>query len=319
MTSTMQSVASTEAADSSVLSGTGFNRSPRRRPRRRYRLTPLLLSAGVIVLFALFFLWPGVLGLAYSFTSYRGFGPMTFIGLDNYTRLASDPTFYAALGRTFVYTAFSVPLGYALSLALAVALTNLRARGKTAARIIFFLPWLVSPIVTGVIWRWMFGENFGFVNYVITSLGGGSVPWSSDANLSLMVVILASSWAGAAFNMLLFIAAINNVPTSYYEAAQLDGANAWQRFVSITLPGIAPTSVLVVLLMTLGQMKEFAMIQALNNGGPGTANQLIVQYIYKTGFGQSDVGYASAASMVLLVILMIIALLQIAISRKANS
>lgn len=319
MTSTMRSVASPAAADAPVLSGTGFKPSRRRRPRRRYRLTPLLLSAGVIVLFALFFLWPGILGLTYSFTSYRGFGPMTFIGLDNYTRLAGDPTFYAALGRTLIYTAFSVPLGYALSLALAVALTNLRARGKTPARIIFFLPWLVSPIVTGVIWRWMFGENFGFVNFVITSLGGGAVPWSSDANLSLMVVILASAWAGAAFNMLLFIAAINNVPTSYYEAAQLDGANAWQRFVSITLPGIAPTSVLVVLLLTLGQMKEFAMIQALNNGGPGTANQLIVQYIYKTGFGQSDVGYASAASMVLLVILMIIALLQIAISRKANS
>jgi alpha-1,4-digalacturonate transport system permease protein len=267
---------------------------------------------------ALFFIWPGVLGLTYSFTSYKGFGPMNFVGLDNYTKLAADPTFYAALGRTLIYTVFSVPLGYALSLSLAVALTNVRARGKTAARIIFFLPWLVSPIVTGVIWRWMFGENFGFVNYVITSLGGGAVPWSSDPNLSLMVVIVASSWAGAAFNMLLFIAALNNVPKSYYEAAQLDGANGWQRFVSITLPGIAPTSVLVILLSTLGQMKEFAMIQALNNGGPGTSNQLIVQYIYQTGFAQSNVGYASAASMVLLVILMVIALIQIAINRKAT-
>jgi len=144
------------------------------------------------------------------------------------------------------------------------------------------------------------------------------VPWATDGNLALLVVIFASAWSGAAFNMLLFIAALNNVPVSYYEAAQLDGANGLQCFRYITLPAIAPTSVLVILLLTLGQMKEFALIQALNNGGPGTKNQLIVQYIYKTGFAQANVGYASAASMVLLVILMIIALVQIAVSRRAN-
>lgn len=272
-----------------------------------------------MVLFLLFFIWPGALGVMYSFTSYRGFGELKFIGLDNYTALAGDPAFYAAVGRTLVYAVFSVPLSCALSLVMAVALVNARARGKIGARIIFFLPWLVSPIVTGVIWRWMFGESFGFVNFIITSLGGGALPWSSNADLSLFVVILASAWAGAAFNMLLFIAALNNVPKSHYEAAELDGANAWQRFLSITLPGIAPTTLLVVLLSTLGHMKEFAMIQALNNGGPGTENQLIVQYIYQTGFAQSKVGYASAASMVLLVILMVIAAAQLVISKRSRA
>lgn len=291
----------------------------RRSKRHRYTAPALALTAGVIVLYALFFLWPGVLGLMYSFTNYRGYGPQEFIGLDNYVALASDPTFYAALGRTFVYALFSVPLGYVLSLTMAVALTNARAKGTTAARIIFFLPWLVSPIVTGVIWRWLFGENFGFVNFVIGELGGQSVPWATDANLSLLVVIFASAWAGAAFNMLLFISALKNVPVSHYEAAQIDGANAWQRFTRITLPAIRPTSLLVILLLTMGQMKEFALIQALNNGGPGTANQLIVQYIYTTGFKQSQVGYASAVSMVLLVILMAIALLQISLGRRTEA
>ncbi len=291
----------------------------RRRGTPRYTAPALALTGGVIALYSLFFLWPGVLGLIYSFTSYHGYGSLTFIGLDNYTSLASDPTFYAALGRTFVYTLFSVPLGYVLSLTMAVALTNARAKGKAAARIIFFLPWLVSPIVTGVIWRWLFGENFGFVNFLIGELGGHPVPWATNANLSLLVVIFASAWAGAAFNMLLFISALKNVPVSLYEAAQLDGANAWQRFARITLPAIRPTSLLVVLLLTMGQMKEFALIQALNNGGPGTENQLIVQYIYTTGFAQSQVGYASAASMVLLVILMVIALIQIALSRRSES
>ncbi|WP_110589472.1 carbohydrate ABC transporter permease [Microbacterium suaedae] len=297
--------------------------APRRRRRRRafgrYRTAPFLFTVGTAVLFALFFLWPGVLGLSYSLTDYRGWGDAEFVGLDNYSALLRDPDFYGALGRTLVYALFSVPLGYCLSLAMAVALNAVGSKGKTAARIIFFLPWLVSPIVTGVIWRWMFGESFGFVNYLIGLVGGGGLPWSSNADLSLLVVIVASGWAGAAFNMLLFIAALNNVPQSYYEAAELDGANGWQRFWHITLPSIAPTSVLVILLSTLSQMKEFAMIQALNDGGPGTRNRLIVQYIYETGFESSEIGYASAASMVLLVVLMIIAIMQLWVSRRSNA
>jgi len=210
-------------------------------------------------------------------------------------------------------------VGYCLALGMAVALQSAWSRGKTAARIIFFLPWLVSPIVAGVIWRWMFGESFGFVNFVIAAFGGDSVPWSSNADLSLLVVIMASAWGSAAFNMLLFVAALNNVPQSYYEAASLDGANGWQKFRSITLPSIAPTSLLVILLSTLGQMKEFAMIQALNGGGPGTQNRLIVQYIYETGFARSEIGYASAASMVLLLILLVIAFIQLRIGRRSGS
>lgn len=304
------------AAPTAVASGAPPRR---RRPFGRYRLAPFLFTVVAAGLFALFFLWPGVLGLSYSLTDYRGWGEAEFVGLDNYARLMTDPGFYGALFRTFVFTLFAVPLSYALSLGMAVAINATWARGKTAARIIFFLPWLVSPIVTGVIWRWMFGESFGFVNFIIRTLGGESVPWSSNADLSLLVVIIASSWGGAAFNMLLFVAALNNVPKSYYEAAELDGANGWQRFRAITLPSIAPTSVLVILLSTLGHMKEFALIQALNGGGPGTQNRLIVQYIYETGFERSEIGYASAASMILLVVLMIIALIQLRISRRSSS
>ena len=139
----------------------------RRGAHRRYVITPLVLASGVIVLFGLFFFWPGLLGLTYGFTSYKGYGPLKFIGLDNYARLFKDSSFYAALSRTLIYAVFSVPLGYALSLIMALAVTNPRAKGTTGARIVFFLPWLVSPIVTGVIWRWMFGENFGFVNFII--------------------------------------------------------------------------------------------------------------------------------------------------------
>jgi alpha-1,4-digalacturonate transport system permease protein len=295
--------------------GTVRSKSQQRR-RNRYVIAPLILIGVNVVLFLVFFVWPGALGLIYSFTDYRGVGRLNFIGLKNFETLFADRTFYAALSRTFLYTVLSVPLVYVSSLGVAALLVSRAVRGRTAAKIIIFLPWLISPIVVGVIWKWMFGQDFGFVNFVISTMGGSPLPWSSNGNLALTVVIFAAAWGGTAFNMLLFIAALKNIPEALLEAAELDGANAWQRFRHVTLPGIAPTSFMVILLSTIHAMKEFAMIQALTNGGPGTENVLIVQYIYKTGFEQSKVGYASAASMVLMVVLLAIALIQLRFNRK---
>jgi alpha-1,4-digalacturonate transport system permease protein len=291
---------------------------PTRRRPRRGQLAPLLFSVTAMVLFALFFLWPGALGLIYSFTSYRGVGALKFIGLENYQDLFADANFYRSLGRTLLYTLLAVPLHFVISLGIATLLVSKFTRGKSVARIVFFFPWLISPIVTGVIWRWLFGENFGFVNYVVSQLGGEPVRWATQANLSLAVVLFAGSWASTAFNMLLFIAALKNVPRSYLEAAEIDGASSWQRFRHVTLPILAPTSFMVVLLTTIGSMKEFAMIQALNGGGPGSQNVLMVQYIYQTGFERAKIGYASAVSIVLMIILIVIALIQMRFDKAAE-
>jgi alpha-1,4-digalacturonate transport system permease protein len=295
---------------------------PRWQPRRKlnnYTAAPLLMISINLVLFLLFFVWPAVIGLKYSFTSYTGVGTAPWVGTDNYQRLLHDPAFWAALKRTLIYTAAVVPLTFVASLGTAYLLVSPYSRGRTVARVIFFLPWLISPIIAGVIWRWIFGENFGLVNFIITELGGKAVAWQSNANLSLIIVIIAATWVNTAFNMLLFIAALKNVPTSYYEAADLDGANAWQKFRRITLPAIAPTSFIVVLLSTLHTMKEYGLIVAVNAGGPGTENNLIVQYIYTTGFRRNQIGYASAASFVLLLVLMLIALVQLLASRRKES
>jgi len=295
---------------------------PRWWPKRRlnsYTAAPLLMISINLVLFLLFFIWPAVIGFTYSFTSYTGVGTAPYVGLDNYQRLLHDPAFYAALLRTLIYTGSVVPLTFIASLGTAYLLVSPYAKGKAVTRVIFFLPWLISPIIAGVIWRWLFGENFGLVNYVITELGGKAMAWQSNANLSLIVVIIAATWVNTAFNMLLFVAALKNVPTSYYEAADLDGANAWQKFRRITLPAIAPTSFIVVLLSTLHTMKEYGLITAINAGGPGTDNNLIVQYIYTTGFRRAQIGYASAASFILLLILAIIAAVQLLASRRKGS
>ncbi|MGI5131270.1 carbohydrate ABC transporter permease [Pseudonocardia sp. CA-107938] len=296
--------------------------APGRPPRRRRGLrrggyAPLLFISAAVVLFVLFFLWPGALGVIYSFTDYRGYGSLNFVGVDNYAKLAGDSRFYGALTRTLLYTALAVPAHFVAALGIAVLLTSTQAVGKNAARVVFFLPWLISPIVTGVVWRWVFGENFGFVNVMLQALGGPALNWESDGTLALIVILVAGTWTGTAFNMLLFIAALRNIPKSYLEAAELDGANSWQRFRRITLPLLGPTSFMVVLLTTIGSMKEFALIQALNDGGPGTANTLMVQYIYRTGFERNNIGYASAASIVLMVILVVIALVQLRFDRRS--
>lgn len=280
----------------------------RAHPSRTY--APLAFISVAVVLFGLFFVWPGALGLIYSFSDYRGVGEVNFIGVENYTELFADEDFYQSLGRTFIYTALAVPAHYVVSLGIAMLLASSLAKGKNSARVIFFLPWLISPIVAGVIWRWLFGESFGVVNFLVRELGGEGPHWQTDGTLALVLILIVGTWGSTAFNMLLFIAAIRNVPKSYLEAAEIDGANAWVRFRRIQLPLLAPTSFMVILLTTIGSMKEFAMIQALNAGGPGTQNRLIVQYIYQTGFERADIGYASAASMVLMVILIVIALIQ---------
>ncbi|WP_327399269.1 sugar ABC transporter permease [Streptomyces sp. NBC_01288] len=299
------------AADVSV-------RPPRKR-RSTYTLAPLVLIAANVVLFALFFVWPAVIGLVYSFTNYTGVGAFQFIGLDNYQNLFGDSTFYDALTRTLLYTVLVVPLNFVLSLFIANLVVSKQAKGASVARVVFFIPWLISPIVVGVLWRWLFGENFGLINYVIEKLGGSAVPWQSNADLSLGVVVMAGAWWGTAFSMLLFIAAIKNVPVSYYEAASLDGAGPWRQFISITLPSIAPTSFIVILLNTINAMKEYPLFVSLNNGGPGTSNNLLVQYIYQTGFNRGQIGYASAASFVLMLILMAVAIIQLIVNRRVEN
>ncbi len=297
---------------------------PRRRPLSvkglvREHLTPLVFTVTTMVLFAIFFVWPGSLGLYYSFTSYRGV-PWTlkWVGLENYVTLFGDADFYKALGRTVLYTALAVPLHYVVALAISVLLVSRHMRGATGARLVFFFPWLISPIVVGIIWRWLFGESFGFVNFVLQMVNLPAVRWQTDGNLALVVMLLAGTWGGTAFTMLLFIAALKNIPRSYYEAASIDGASEWRQFWSITLPLLRPTSFLVILLGTIGSMKEFALIQALNDGGPGTQNMLMVQYIYKTGFENTKIGYASAVSMVLMLILMVVAIVQMRIDNRGS-
>lgn len=279
---------------------------------------PLLFTGASIILFILFFLIPAVLGLYYSLTDYKGFADANFIGLANYQELFRDASFYKALFRTFRYVIILVPSIYIISLAIALLLNSELAKGRFLAKIIFFLPWTISGIISGVIWKWLFGENFGFINFLLEQGGQQTIPWFTDSNAAFSVIVLAAIWGGTAFNMLQFTAALKNIPRSLYEAAEIDGASFWNKLRFITIPMLKPTSFMVILLASIGAMKEFALVQSLTNGGPGTDNMFIVQYIYTTGFDKMRVGYASAASMVLFVILLLLGLVQMRLGGGKN-
>lgn len=279
---------------------------------------PLLFTGTNMILFVTFFLIPAILGFYYSLTDYKGFASPNFVGFANYVELLQDESFYKALFRTFRYTITIVPLMYIVSLGIALLLNSKYTKGKFLAKVVFFLPWTISGIIAGVIWKWLFGENFGFINFMIDKFNGEPVMWFSNANAAFSVIVLAAIWGGTAFNMLQFLSALKNIPKSYYEAADIDGANAFKKFIHITLPSLKPTTFMVILLGTIGSMKEFALVQSLTNGGPGTDNMFIVQYIYKTGFEKMRVGYASAASMILFAILLCLGLIQLRYGGKKN-
>lgn len=279
---------------------------------------PLVFTGTNIILFLVFFLTPAVLGFYYSLTDYKGYATANFIGFSNYIELFEDPTFYKALFRTFRYMLTIVPLNYIISLSVALLMNSEHTKGRAIGRVIIFLPWTISGIVAGVIWKWLFGEHFGFINYILQVIGGEPVAWFTNANAALFVLIIAGIWGGTAFNMLQFSNSLKNIPRSFYEAADIDGANSWQKFRYITLPALKPTSFMIILLSSIGAMKEFALVQSLTNGGPGTENVFIVQYIYQTGFERNRVGYASAASMILFVVLLILGLLQLRIGGQSN-
>lgn len=279
---------------------------------------PLIFTGTNIILFIIFFLLPAILGFYYSLTDYKGYSTAEFIGINNYIELFQDKSFFKSILRTARYTLTMVPLIYIVSLIVALLINSKFAKGKFIAKIVFFLPWTISGIISGVIWKWLFGENFGFINFVIDILGGKTINWFSNSTAAFFVIVIAALWGATAFNMLQFTSALKNIPKSYYEAAEIDGATAWNKFFYITLPSLKPTSFMIILLSTIGSMKEFALVQSLTNGGPGTENVFIVQYIYNTGFNKMRVGYASAASMVLFVILLILGLVQIKYGGKKN-
>ena len=292
---------------------------------RAARATPYLLLAPFIGVFALFLAYP--LARSVMLSAERTFGPGTGVpvGLENYAMLVADPVFWTAARNTLVFTLGSVLVQLPLALLLALALNRPGLRGRAVYRLVFFSPQLVGLVFSGVIASILFEQKTGLVNRVLHGAVGFDLdyPWLETHIMSMLV--LTALWMYTGFNMIYFLAALQNVDRSLTEAATIDGAGAVQRFRHVTLPAIRPVASFVVLLSVIGSVQLFELpfvIFALSDfGGAGPENRALtlVWYLYQQGFEAGDLGYASAIGWMISLVLFALGLTQLAVLRKGET
>ncbi|HEY9011848.1 MAG TPA: sugar ABC transporter permease [Devosia sp.] len=260
---------------------------------------PLLLPA--LAIYGIFSLAPIGFTLWLSFTNSRGLNTeASFVGLDNYLRASADPIVWLSLVHTFQWLAGHLVMAGGLGLVLALAISRLKIT-HVFFRTAFFLPHLVSLAVVGVVWANIYDPFYGLLNTGLEAIGLGSLTqgWLSDPLLVLFSVNLASSWQGFGLYMLLFIAGLQNIDHSLYEAAEIDGANGWQQLWHVTLPGLAEVMTFVVSLCLINGLKGFATVFVMTDGGPFYQSELITTYIYRLAFSAQDHGLAAVLCVVL--------------------
>ena len=278
------------------------------------KIFPYLMLAPTLLVFGVFLFYPALNGVWISLTKWDGVNPQKFIGFQNYLKLAADKNFWESFANTLLFTAFSVPLIYAAALGLAVLLTG-EIKGSNFFRAVFYWPTMISSIVVGLTWRFLLGEDFGVVNYLLTLMEKSPVKWLTDARNAMMVIILVTVWSMAGYYMVMFVSGIKGISQTYYEAARIDGGGAWQQFWYITLPLLKPTSLLVIVLSTINVIKTYPLVFALTQGGSAGATKFMVQTIQETGFEKSQMGYASAMTMVLFLVLSMFTSVQFKVNR----
>jgi len=278
------------------------------------KVFPYLMLAPTLLIFGVFLFYPALNGVWISLTKWDGVNPQKFISFQNYLKLAADKNFWESFANTILFTAFSVPLIYAAALGLAVLLTG-EIKGSNFFRAVFYWPTMISSIVVGLTWRFLLGEDFGVVNYLLTLMEKSPVKWLTDARNAMMVIILVTVWSMAGYYMVMFVSGIKGISQTYYEAARIDGGGAWQQFWYITLPLLKPTSLLVIVLSTINVIKTYPLVFALTQGGPAGATKFMVQTIQETGFEKSQMGYASAMTMVLFLVLSMFTSVQFKVNR----
>ena len=278
------------------------------------RLFPYAMIAPNALIFLCFILIPAGIGIYYSLTDWAGLGAYRFIGLGNYRLALRDPQFWNSLWRTLHYALVAIPLLLSLPLACAILLTR-EIRGRALYRAALYWPSMISFIVAGIAFRFLFNDDSGLINYLLSRLGRAGLPWLTERSHALAVVVLATLWSRTGFYMVIFVAGLQNIPESYYEAARVDGASAARRFRSITLPLLRPTTFMVLMLGLIDLFKVYGLVIALTTGGPARGTTFIVQFIYETAFADNRLGYASALSVMLMIIVGILAVGQFVIGR----
>jgi multiple sugar transport system permease protein len=273
--------------------------------------------------FAVFTLGPIIFAFVLAFMSWDGNNPIRFVGIDNFKHLLVDTRFKAAFINTITYCVATVPLTLVAALALAIVL-NQKVFGTNFFRTIGFFPYVASIVAVAAVWNMIFSPGAGLINVMLSHLGvaKAALPkWAADAKWAMFTVVLFSVWKSMGYYMVIYLAGLQGISGELYEAGSLDCANAWQKFRYITWPQLKPTTFFVVIMLTINSFKVYDMIYMITQGGPGTSTLVLVYHIYQTAFvTSSNYGYASAISMVLFAMVLIVTLVQFKAEKSyANS
>lgn len=282
---------------------------------RRQALVAYLLLAPSLVVFGAFMLLPLVLTFVVSAQETSGLGPAEWVGLSNYSELLGDGVFWRSLANTVGYALLSIPSALALGLAVAMLL-NRSVWLRNLLRTVYYVPVVVSAVVAGLIGQWMFNENFGVVNKVLGFISLGPVDWRSSPLWAAMSVVLFTLWITVGFNMVVYLAALQNIPREYYDASAVDGANAAQQLRHVTLPGLRTATAFLCIYGLVTTFHAFDLIYVMTGGGPGSATEVLGTYAYDQAFNSRERGYGAAIGVMLYVLLMAVLALQLWVSRR---
>lgn len=279
----------------------GLSRARKREERAAY----LMLLPNIIGL--LVFLILPIIGAFYiSLHDWNGMTPMKFIGIDNYLKLFRDQKFFRTLGVTLKYSLIYVIGVFCISLSLAVLLTKLKDKFQSFFRTAFFLPYAVSTVIAALLWSFMYDPMRGYINQIIQGLGGEKQGFLGDTNQALVCVVIVAIWLVVGYNAIIFLAGIKDIPESYIEAARIDGAGGVCIFFRIIMPLLRETIVFVLITTTIGSFQAFDLIKVMTDGGPALSTNTTVYYIYRQAFEVNKMGYASAVSFIMFIIIMIL-------------
>ncbi len=274
-----------------------------------FRLTPYLFLLPYLFFFVSFRLGPSIFGLAMSFTQWSIVGEKEWVGLANFERMQIDKRLHAALENTAFFSGLTVPLLVILGLMLAILLNQPR-RGRALGRIAVFTPYVIMSTVVGVVWTWLLEKDFGIINVYLDQLGLEKVPWLVSQDTAMYGIILTTVWWTVGYNTVLFLAGLQDIPQELYEAARIDGAGSLGVFRHITLPLLAPTTFVVLMLTIINSFQVFDQVYVMTSGGPGTSTLTLVQYVYTVAFQFRRMGYGASVASLLFAILIIFALIQ---------
>lgn len=273
------------------------------------RAAIIFLSPFMIV-YLLFMIYPIVRGLYTSLCDVKLNFTQTYIGIENYKTVFKDEFFWQSIRNTLVYTIFNTPVLVIVGLGFALVL-NAKLKGNVIFRTIFFLPYVLSISVVVYIWKFILQPYNGLLNMVLHEIGvQAEIMWLQNTKLVWGSVVSMTVWSGVGFNMVMFLAGLQEINDTLYEAAEIDGAGSFAKFWHVTLPGLKNITLMITMLQTIASMKLFSHTFLLTKGGPGTQTRSIVHYIYNKAFTQNKLGVAAAMSVVLLVIMMIFAIIQ---------